>query len=94
MRLVNVSQLVLGLPRWAKRTLILTVDASLCVVAVWVAYFLRLSEWTPLYGPAAWAVVGSLILALPIFIILGIYRPVFRHAESAGFNQILLASLV
>ncbi|RYF24342.1 MAG: polysaccharide biosynthesis protein [Oxalobacteraceae bacterium] len=94
MRLVNVSQLVIGLPRWAKRTMILTVDANLCVLAVWVAYFLRLSEWTPLYGPAAWPVIGSLVLALPIFVVLGVYRPVFRHAESSGFNQILLASLV
>ncbi len=94
MRLVNVSQLVIGMPRWAKRTILLTIDASLCVLAVWVAYFLRLSEWTPLYGPAAWSVIGSLVLALPIFIVLGIYRPIFRHAESSGFNQILLASLV
>ncbi|MFN3518285.1 MAG: polysaccharide biosynthesis protein [Sphingomonas sp.] len=74
--------------------LIVTIDISLCILAVWIAYFLRLSEWTPLYGTPAWAAIGSLALALPIFAIMGIYRPVFRHAESAGFNQILLASLI
>ncbi len=94
MRLVDVAQLVIGLPRWTKRTLIVTVDVSLCILAVWVAYFLRLSQWVPLYDTAAWAVAGSLMLALPIFILVGIYRPVFRHAETAGFNQILLASLI
>ena len=94
MRLVSVTQLIISLPRWVKRMLIVTVDVSLCILAVWVAYFLRLSEWLPLYGAPQWAVVGSLVLALPIFSLMGIYRPVFRHAESAGLNQVLLASLV
>ncbi|MFL0415840.1 polysaccharide biosynthesis protein [Sphingomonas sp. 179-A 2A2 NHS] len=40
------------------------------------------------------AVVGSVALALPIFAAMGVYRPVFRHAESTGQTQILLASLV
>lgn len=74
--------------------LIVTVDVSLCILAVWIAYFLRLSEWMPLYGTPKWAVFGSIVLALPIFAVMGIYRPVFRHAESAGLNQVLLASLV
>lgn len=94
MRLVDVAQLVIGLPRWGKRMLIVTVDISLCILSVWIAYFLRLSQWVPLYDAAAWAVVGSLVLALPIFVVIGIYRPVFRHAEASGFNQILLALLI
>lgn len=94
MRLINVAQFVIRLPRWAKRMLLVTVDISLCILAVWIAYFVRLSIWTPLYGEPLWAVVGSLAFALPIFFVLGVYRPVFRHADSTGVNQILLASLV
>jgi FlaA1/EpsC-like NDP-sugar epimerase len=94
MRPISVAQHVIRLPRWAKRMLLVTVDVSLCITAVWIAYFLRLSIWTPLYGDAFWAVVGSLALALPIFYVFGVYRPVFRHAESTGVNQIVLASLV
>jgi FlaA1/EpsC-like NDP-sugar epimerase len=74
--------------------LIVTVDTSLCILATWVAYFLRLSVWIPLYGPPASAVVGSLLLALAIFMVLGVYRPVFRQAESTGANQLILPSLV
>lgn len=74
--------------------LLIMVDVSLCILAVWVAYFLRLSVWTPLYGAPVWAVIGSLAFALPIFLAFGVYRPVFRHADSTGINQILLASLV
>lgn len=94
MRLISVAQLVIRLPRWAKRMLLLTVDVSLCILAVWVAYFLRLSIWTPLFDGPFWAAVGSLALAMPIFYFSGVYRPVFRHAESTGVNQIVLASLV
>jgi FlaA1/EpsC-like NDP-sugar epimerase len=94
MRLISIAQHVIRLPRWSKRALTVTVDTSLCILAVWVAYFLRLSMWIPLNGPPVWAVLVSLGLALPIFTLLGVYRPVFRHAEVNGSNQILVASLV
>lgn len=94
MQLVSVAQSVIRLPRWAKRVLIVTVDISLCILAVWFAYFLRLSMWVPLYGPPMWATIGSLALALPIFAVFGVYRTVLRHSESTSFNQVLLASIV
>lgn len=94
MPLTSAAQFFIRLPRWAKRMLLVAIDINLCVLAVWVAYFLRLSEWIPLYGAPLWAVVGSLAFALPIFVLMGVYRPVFRHADSTGVNQILLASLV
>ena len=94
MTLINFAQAVTRLPRWCKRILLVTVDISLCILAVWVAHFLRMSIWVPLDGPAMWAVIGALLLAFPIFGALGVYRPVFRHAESPSSNQILIASLV
>lgn len=94
MRLVSVAQNVIRLPRWSKRILIVTVDVSLCILAVWFAYFLRLSMWVPLNGPPMWATIGSLVLALPIFAVFGVYRTVLRHSESTSFNQVLLASIV
>ena len=94
MRLFNIAQYVIRLPRSIKRKLIFAVDVSLCVLSVWVAYFLRLSMWVPLHGPPFIATVGSLALALPIFIIMGIYRPVFRHDENLSLAQILMASIV
>lgn len=94
MPLVTLAHVAIGLPRWMKRTLIIMVDASLCVLSVWIAYFLRLSEWTPLYGAPGFAVFGSIGLALPIFALAGVYRPVFRHDESAVSLKILFSSLI
>lgn len=74
---------LLAMPRAAKRTLAVLVDASLCALAVWVALFLRLEVWMRLEGPYLWAVLVSIGLAVPLFARFGLYRAIFRHA---GWN--------
>jgi FlaA1/EpsC-like NDP-sugar epimerase len=68
------------MPRIAKRVIVLAVDASLCVLTVWLAYYLRLGEFVPLTGPAFWAAIASMVIALPIFIVSGFYRAIFRYS--------------
>jgi len=70
----------LALSRPLKRTLVLTLDVALCVLSVWLAFYLRLGEWVSLAGPAIFAVVASVALALPVFIISGLYRAIFRYS--------------
>ncbi|MBS3888298.1 MAG: polysaccharide biosynthesis protein, partial [Firmicutes bacterium] len=71
---------ILALPRPAKRAVALLVDLALCVLSVWLAFYLRLGELVPLTGPALWAVVGAVVLALPIFVVSGLYRAIFRYS--------------
>jgi FlaA1/EpsC-like NDP-sugar epimerase len=71
---------VLGLPRLAKRIVVLLLDLSLCVLTVWLAYYLRLGEFVSLSGNALIAIGVSICLALPIFIISGLYRAIFRYS--------------
>jgi FlaA1/EpsC-like NDP-sugar epimerase len=71
---------VLGLPRIAKRFLVLAVDASFCVLSVWLAYYLRLGEWVSLAGEPTFAVLASMAFALPVFIAFGLYRAIFRYS--------------
>ncbi|MAG79447.1 MULTISPECIES: nucleoside-diphosphate sugar epimerase/dehydratase [unclassified Limnobacter] len=76
---------VLNLPRIAKRLIVLAVDASLCVLTVWLAYYLRLDYWISLTNPDfGWnpmAAVGmSLLVAIPLFIVNGFYRAIFRYS--------------
>lgn len=70
---------LLDLPRPAKRVVVLSVDFSLCVLTVWLAYYLRLDEFVPLSGNALWAVGVSASIAIPIFIVSGLYRAIFRY---------------
>jgi FlaA1/EpsC-like NDP-sugar epimerase len=71
---------VLKLPRIAKRFIVLTLDTSFCILAVWLAYYLRLGQWVSLSGDPALAVFFSLALALPIFVAFGLYRAIFRYS--------------
>jgi FlaA1/EpsC-like NDP-sugar epimerase len=75
---------LLTLPRPAKRFLALSIDASLCTVMVWLALCLRLDSWTLPQGNQWFAVWLSPIVALPIFVISGLYRAIFRYAGMAA----------
>lgn len=71
---------VLGLPRPVKRTIVMAVDAALCLLAVWLAFYLRMGFFSPLSGPQWLAAVVSVALALPLFIRAGLYRAIFRYS--------------
>jgi FlaA1/EpsC-like NDP-sugar epimerase len=93
---------ILALPRAAKRTVALVVDLALCVLTVWLAYYLRLGEFVSLSGNALWAIGVSISIALPIFIVSGLYRAIFRYggwpallavARAVGVYGLLYASI-
>ncbi|MBM3336520.1 MAG: polysaccharide biosynthesis protein [Betaproteobacteria bacterium] len=93
---------VLALPRVAKRLVALSVDLGLCVLTVWLAYYLRLGEFVALSGNALLAAAASIAIALPIFIVAGLYRAIFRYsgwpalltvARAIGVYGLLYASV-
>jgi len=82
---------VLALPRPVKRVLALLVDTGLCVLCVWLALSLRYEQWTGLKGVHWLAVAGAVMLALPLFIVMGLYRAIFRYAGSAALMAVVHA---
>jgi FlaA1/EpsC-like NDP-sugar epimerase len=78
--LTRLAAPALALPRSVKRGMVLALDAALCVLTVWLAFYLRLGEWVSLAGPAIFAVAASVALALPVFITSGLYRAIFRYS--------------
>ena len=78
--LTKFAQPILALPRVAKRVVVLAVDLGLCVLTVWFSYYLRLGEFVALSGTALIACGASAGIALPIFIISGLYRAIFRYS--------------
>ncbi len=102
MRMSKLVIPLLGLPRAAKRFVALSVDLGLCVLTVWLAYYLRLGEFVALSGTSLWAVGASISIALPIFIVSGLYRAIFRYsgwpallavARAVGIYGLLYASV-
>jgi FlaA1/EpsC-like NDP-sugar epimerase len=78
--LFRLTEPALEFSRPFKRGFVLAVDASLCVLSVWLAFYLRLGYFMPLSGAAFWPALVSVVLALPIFITSGLYRAIFRYS--------------
>jgi FlaA1/EpsC-like NDP-sugar epimerase len=85
---------ILNLPRVAKRLVVLATDASLCVLTVWLAFYLRLGDFVSLSGPPSKAALYSIALALPIFMIGGLYRAIFRYSGGPAFMAITRATAI
>lgn len=82
---------ILGLPRSVKRLLALSVDALLCALTVWLALCLRLDDWVVPEG-YQWLAMGlSLVIALPLFVVSGLYRAIFRYSGTAALATMVKA---
>lgn len=83
--LKRISKVILALPRPAKRAIALGMDAAICALTVYLAFYLRLGVLVdPFIGPPH-PTMGAIAIALPIFVSMGLYRAIFRHA---GFGAV------
>ena len=71
----------LGLPRRAKQFIAVAVDLLLLTLAFWAALALRFETVTPQITPYKWQMIAAPLLAVPVFIRLGLYRAVIRYME-------------
>ncbi|WP_108789458.1 polysaccharide biosynthesis protein [Erythrobacter sp. Alg231-14] len=78
--------------RGQKRLLVAAIDAGLCVVAVWCAFFLRLGEWQFFTEGVAKLATGALIFWFMSAVLIGVYREMFRF--SGGGTMIRIGKAV
>lgn len=78
--LSHLAELVLALPRNIKRGSVLILDAGLCLLSVWLSFYLRLGEFLPLTFEVVLPAIVSIVIALPLFISSGLYRAIFRYS--------------
>ena len=78
---------LLMLPRPVKRAIALSADALLCWLSVYLAFYLRLGNLVDPFGAASHPTLAAIALALPVFIVMGLYRAIFRHA---GFDALVV----
>jgi FlaA1/EpsC-like NDP-sugar epimerase len=95
----NLRSTVLGLPRPAKRIIVMAVDGALAVLAVWLAYYLRVGQFLPLMEITnGWYLLPASIVAvavsIPIFMLFGLYRVIFRYVGSSALIAVLKAVAV
>lgn len=90
----SIINTVLSISRPKKRILALSADIVLCLVSVFVAFYLRLGQWVMPEGKQ-WLTVGaSIAIALPLFVSFGFYRAIFRYAGWSALGAVAKAAII
>ncbi len=71
----------LSLSRRKKQAISVATDFVLLLLAFWSALVLRFETWGPDLAVYRWQMIAAPLLAIPIFIRLGLYRAVIRFME-------------
>jgi len=91
--LKNLSKNIINLPRYAKRIIAILIDVGLCIFCTWLAFFLRLEEFVKINNVTTLAVEISILLAIPLFWLMGLYKTIFRFAGSSIIFTIFIATI-
>ncbi|MFN7103081.1 MAG: polysaccharide biosynthesis protein [Pseudorhizobium sp.] len=91
----RIRDQIVRTPRVWKRILMIGLDALALMAALWGAYAIRLAEWTP-YISTERMILAALapMIAIPVFIRLGLYRSVIRYLPEAAIWTIFRAMLI
>lgn len=83
--LKTIILLILQLPRTSKQIIVLLVDIFICFLSVYLAFYLRLSEWINPLAPGYWRIFLVAQVAIALYLTLsigfGLYRQIFRHSS-------------
>jgi FlaA1/EpsC-like NDP-sugar epimerase len=85
---------ILNLPRWQKRVIAVSFDFLAALISVALAFQLRLEFIPPLQGGVWWAYLLAPAFAIPIMVVQGLYRAVFRYSDLLAFRAIATACII
>ena len=88
----EVVKNLINLPRYTKRIIAILIDVGLCIFCTWLAFFLRLEEFVKINNVTTLAVEISILLAIPIFWLIGLYKTIFRFQGSSIIFTVFVAT--
>ena len=81
----------LNLPPFARRILLIVGDTFAVLVAVWASFAIRLGDWWPhLLQEVVWLFPLAVVIVIPTFAVVGLYRPILRYADESLLYTIVL----
>ena len=89
--LTSTYKNIINLPRYAKRIIAIIIDLGLCIVCTWLAFYLRLEEFIKINDVTILSVLISILLAIPIFWLTGLYKTMVRFAGSSIILTVTIA---
>jgi FlaA1/EpsC-like NDP-sugar epimerase len=91
----TLREAIIRTPRRWKRVLMIAMDCVCLLVALWAAYALRLSDWLPTITAERLTLAAvAPIVAIPVFVRLGLYRSVIRYLPEAAIWTIIQAMAI
>ena len=75
--LTEISKNIINLPRYPKRIIAIITDIGLCIFCTWLAFYLGLEQFIKINDVTV-AIEISVLLAIPIFWLMGLYKTIFR----------------
>ena len=92
--LTEASKNIFNLHRYTKRIIAVLLDIGLCILCTWLAFSLRLEEFVKINDVTTLAVEISILLAIPIFWLMGLYKTIFRFQGSSIIFTVFVATSV
>jgi FlaA1/EpsC-like NDP-sugar epimerase len=94
----QLARRVIAMPRATKQLLVMTVDTSLFLLSVWASFYLRLGDFLTFSNlttlPVLVTSAASVVLAIPIFVLCGLYRAIFRYSGMPAMMTMARATLI
>ncbi len=90
----EISDNILSLHRYSKRTIAILNDTGLCILCTWLAFTLRLEELILFKNFNFYPAIIAVIVAIPIFWLFGLYRTIFRYTSISIIFNIFLSTFI
>lgn len=91
----RIRDRIIETPRFWKRVFMISLDVIALMFALWASYAIRLSLWTPAITSERLILAAfAPVVAIPVFIKLGLYRSVIRYLPEAAIWTIIKAMLI
>ncbi len=88
MPITVTKQSLLNLPRSVKKGVVIIIDLFICGLSVWLAFGLRLDQWSYFQGQQWITLFCAIVFSYPLFVYFGLYRAIFRYIGTAAFISI------
>lgn len=83
---------ILGFPRSWKRTILICFDVFVLAGSLWMSFSLRLDRWLPPESIYEWLTIAlAPMVAIPVFVRMGLYRAVVRYLPERALWTMLQA---
>ena len=91
----SLRERIIQTPRRWKRALMIMIDSLSLLLAIWGSYALRLSDLSPtITSERLTLAILAIVVAVPVFIRLGLYRSVIRYLPEAAIWTIIQAMMI